>query len=383
MPVLQKPELQSSWIDPDAEEIVRRLQRAGFQSYFVGGCVRDVLLGHKPKDFDIATSAKPEEVRRKIPFCYVIGKRFRLVLARRGEKQFEISTFRREIGDGEVSEEESQRGIYNVYGTAEQDALRRDFTINALFFDPITQELLDYAGGLADLKSGWIRIIGNPDERLQEDPIRSLRALRLAHKINFKIEPSLRASIQKFADWLPKMPLPRRREEYLKILRLEEPARALCELFDLGLMQTCLPTLAELWQDDDRRNEFLFSYGQKVFRHQGSAPTPVELVAPLILAWIQSLGSSEGIEKRLDEFLRNEFGFFKTEQVELWQVLEMLPTLNSVPAFAKRGERRQKSFVHNPLFSTAYSLALWSGRLSPQENLFWTKLQHNPLALPK
>ena len=167
--IKQKPHLHASWIDPDAIEIVERLQRAGFTSYLVGGCVRDLLAGIHPKDYDIATNALPNEVKKKVWGSYVIGRRFRLVLVKRGEQQYEVATFRRSSKPEDFSEGEEQPVGDNFFGTPEEDALRRDFTINALFYDPIKDELIDYAKGLADIESCTLRMIGDPKTRILED----------------------------------------------------------------------------------------------------------------------------------------------------------------------------------------------------------------------
>ena len=374
---MQKPELESSWIDPLALEIIERLQRAGHTTYLVGGCVRDVLVGIKPKDFDIVTSATPEEVRKRIPAAYIIGKRFRLVLVRRGVHQFEVSTFRREAKDGEISEEDTNSQVHNIFGTPEEDALRRDFTINALFLDPTGMELIDFVGGLSHIRDRKVHMIGEPLRRMQEDPIRSLRALRLSHRIDFELESSLRNSILEIASRLPEMPLPRRREEYLKILRLKDPGRALCEMFDLDLMKYALPSLHQIFQNSDTRDQFLFYYSQFPHAQRSSDAGPVHLVLPLVLSWIQSQEkSAPELEKEIEEFFKSEFGLFRTEAMDVWKVIEVMGHLHATQQFEKRGERRKKNFLTNPLVPVALDLAVWSHRLSPSERRFWT--QHIP-----
>src|SRR6185437_5841664 len=155
------PKLHEEFIDRDALHIVRTLKGRGFETYLVGGCVRDLLLGKHPKDFDIATTARPQDVRRLISNAFIIGKRFRLVLVKRGETQFEVATFRRDIRPDE-NVEELPGGVDNIFGTAEEDAKRRDFTINALFFDPIDHRVIDFCEGRTDLDEGVVRMIGDP-----------------------------------------------------------------------------------------------------------------------------------------------------------------------------------------------------------------------------
>ncbi|MCB0321333.1 MAG: poly(A) polymerase, partial [Bdellovibrionales bacterium] len=219
MNVTQKPCLHQEWINRDALEIVRTLQDRGFTTYLVGGCVRDLLLNKHPKDYDIATDARPGDVKRFIANSYIIGRRFRLVLVKRGSQQFEVATFRRDLKDDEVLPEHISGGD-NLFGSPEEDANRRDFTINGLMYDPIQDQLLDFCGGLADLEGKTVRMIGEPSQRLKEDPIRILRGIRLAHLIRFSLEPELRQAIQDNAAALLDTALPRRREEILKYLRI-------------------------------------------------------------------------------------------------------------------------------------------------------------------
>ena len=190
-------------IDPDAAKVVRRLSRSGFAAYLVGGCVRDLLLGRKPKDFDVATSATPPEIKSLFRNCRIIGRRFRLAHIFFGQKIIETSTFRanpREVeadDDDELLDAEQGHGdneLYirrdNVFGSAEEDARRRDFTINGLFYDLDGDKVIDYVEGLPDLERRTVRTIGDPDVRFREDPIRILRALKFAARLNFEIEPA-------------------------------------------------------------------------------------------------------------------------------------------------------------------------------------------------
>jgi len=185
----QKPQLHEDWIDPYALRIVRNLQDSGFETYLVGGCVRDLLVGIHPKDFDIATSAHPNQVRKKVPNAYVIGRRFKLVLVKRGDQQFEVATFRRNVSPEELAatpEEDTIEGD-NYFGTVEEDAKRRDFTANAVFYDPGQDKLIDFCGGIQDLNDRVLRMIGHPKERFVEEPIRIPRSIPPSHKLHFPL----------------------------------------------------------------------------------------------------------------------------------------------------------------------------------------------------
>src|SRR5512135_664782 len=185
-------------IDPDALRVLYRLKEAGFTAYLVGGSVRDLLLGRRPKDFDLGTSAHPYQVKRLFRNCFIIGRRFRLAHVKFGQKVIEVATFRRQVPAGEAEEaapaaaplEQDAPGAPpgrdllihrdNTFGTPEEDAFRRDFTINALAYDIATFSIIDYVGGLEDLRAKVVRSIGDPDERYREDPVRMLRAIAFA-----------------------------------------------------------------------------------------------------------------------------------------------------------------------------------------------------------
>ncbi|MEN6475201.1 MAG: polynucleotide adenylyltransferase PcnB [Syntrophaceae bacterium] len=170
-------------IDSDALKVLYRLHNHGFKAYLVGGAVRDLLLGRLPKDFDVVTDARPGEIKKLFKNAFLIGRRFRLAHIRfRGGKIIEVATFRRE------ADEDGSGDIHNTFGTAAEDAFRRDITINALFYDIATFSIIDYVGGLQDLRRGVVRVIGEPSKRFQEDPIRILRVLRHAARLNFSIQ---------------------------------------------------------------------------------------------------------------------------------------------------------------------------------------------------
>src|SRR5689334_5920388 len=199
-------------VDPDALKVLYRLRQGDHIAYLVGGSVRDLLLGRRPKDFDIGTSAHPYEVKRLFRNCWIIGRRFRLAHVKFGPKVIEVATFRRQVPAGTEEEptaavpihpptrdagEEGDLLIHhdNTFGTPEEDAFRRDFTLNALFYDIETRAIIDYVGGLEDIKAGLIRCIGDPEERFQEDPVRMLRAVALGARLDFTIDPPILQAI--------------------------------------------------------------------------------------------------------------------------------------------------------------------------------------------
>ncbi|MGE4131932.1 MAG: poly(A) polymerase [Bdellovibrionales bacterium] len=390
MNVTAKPHLHQDWIDPHAAGIVRALQKAGHTAYLVGGCVRDLLLNIHPKDFDIATTAKPDEVRRLIHRSYVIGKRFRLVLVRREDTQFEVATFRRDVRTEENPENLPEGD--NLFGSEEEDARRRDFTINALFYDPSADKLIDYAEGLPDLETRLIRMIGDPLVRLVEDPIRILRALRLKHMIGFSLESELRQGMQEKADHLPTTVLPRRREEILKLLRLRHPDMAFREAFDLGILEHLSPTLAKALSTDMGEDFFIS------LRHLGESrpeqATPLELFGELVHSYVRSVmkvepeygpkSKSALDDENLATWMRDELGMFKYEQGLAIKALNVEPLLAKRKEFSKRGERRQNALLSNDAFPLALRFAESDYCLSCEDLLYWKERyvkvkEQNPL----
>lgn len=373
MKVTQKPSLHASWIDPDATEIVQRLQKSGFTTYLVGGCVRDLLAGIHPKDFDIATDASPNEVKRKVYGSYIIGRRFRLVLVKRGDQQYEVATFRRESTPedfAKLEEGEEAPSADNFFGTPEQDALRRDFTINALFYDPMKNELIDYAKGIPDIENQTLRMIGDPTTRLHEDAIRALRAIRLSHKIRFRIEDSLREAIQKNTEVIGKTMMPRRREEYLKFLRLPEPGLALLELYDLGLMKVLLPTLNELFESQEQRESFL-NYMNRWNDMVHNPADTIQIYASFLWAFSMALGEMKDFEEKAERLLRDELGVFKMESMAIRSVFQIQKYFRDVETFKKRGSRRQQAFLRSPEFPLALRLASMEYMLPIADQRFW------------
>lgn len=230
-------------IDPDALKVLYRLHEAGYQAYLVGGSVRDLLLTRHPKDFDIGTSAHPYQVKKLFRNCWIIGRRFRLAHVRFGTKTIEVATFRRNVPAGTEAEpalpahespgaSPAPHDHENSFGTPEEDAFRRDFTINALFYDIATFSIIDYVGGLQDLREGIVRCIGDPNERFHEDPVRMLRAVVFAARLGFRLDQPVVDAIAKHRGLMATASPARMIEEYYKILRsgwAEQTFRMLAE----------------------------------------------------------------------------------------------------------------------------------------------------------
>jgi poly(A) polymerase len=231
-------------IDPNVIKVLYRLINAGHIAYLVGGGVRDLMLERRPKDFDVGTSAHPHQVRDLFRNSRLVGRRFRLAHVFFGPQNIEVATFRRR-GELEVQDQDDPLIRQdNTFGTPEEDALRRDFTVNSLFYDPRTFRVIDYAGGLEDLQARVIRTISDPEVRMREDPVRMIRAVRFAAKLDFQIEPATRAAMRSCREDLLKSSTPRLIEEIFRTFSAAPPARALVLMEQLGLLEVVLPFLS-------------------------------------------------------------------------------------------------------------------------------------------
>ncbi len=245
-------------LNPTPCNIVRQLCEAGYEAYIVGGAIRDLLLGRTPKDYDISTSATPEEVRSVFGRrrCHVIGRRFRLAHVYSNGDIYEVSTFRRRPNAQERQGLKSDSGPIiwndNCFGTMEEDALRRDFTVNGLYFDVVGKRgIIDLCGGLKDIKKGLVRCIGEPDERLAEDPVRILRALKLVGQCGFTLEKNLDKAIRRHNCDITLSSQSRLFEELLKLLNNPSASQTLQVMHDYGFLAHFWPTLDASWTDQE------------------------------------------------------------------------------------------------------------------------------------
>ncbi|OCG07486.1 polynucleotide adenylyltransferase [Gilliamella sp. wkB178] len=247
-------------ISENALKVLHRLNKQGYEAYLVGGCIRDLLLGKKPKDFDVTTNATPEQVQKVFRNCRLVGRRFRLAHIMFGREIIEVATFRG-THDNLAAQtniaKRSQAGMLlrdNVYGTIEQDAIRRDFTINALYYNIKDFSLRDYCGGLNDLRQGLIRLIGEPTIRYQEDPVRMLRTVRFAAKLNMKIEPATAKPIQELAPLLKSIPAARLFDEVLKLLQTGNGYTTYVLLKQYHLFEQLFPGINRLFTPSGNSN---------------------------------------------------------------------------------------------------------------------------------
>lgn len=240
-------------VDNHALYIMEKLRVAGHVAYLVGGSVRDLLLQKKPKDFDISTSAQPEEIKAIFRNCILIGRRFRLAHIRFGKKIIEVSTFRA----GDIAAD-TLIVRDNVWGTPEEDAMRRDFTINGLFYDPASQSIIDYVGGFPDIQKKYIRSIGQPFLRFKQDPVRMIRLLKFQARFNFEIDPDARIALLECRSEILKSSSTRILEELLRMLESGTSQPFFKLMTEYGLLQLMMPALAQYLETDDGQEVYAY-----------------------------------------------------------------------------------------------------------------------------
>jgi poly(A) polymerase len=264
-------------IDPDALKVLYRLKNHGYVAYMVGGGVRDLLLERRPKDFDIATSAHPQQVKKLFRNCFIVGRRFRLCHVRFGRKVVEVSTFRKqapsEEGDSLIRRD-------NTFGSPEEDAFRRDFTVNAMFYDIATFSVIDWVGGLRDVEKRLIRTIGDPELRFREDPVRMLRAVSLAARLGFRIDEESTEAIRALRGEIVRSSPARLLEEFYKVLRQGASRETFRQLHDLGLLAYLLPEADRALAGD---GEALLASLERIDRHRANGAAAEDLSNALLL----------------------------------------------------------------------------------------------------
>jgi len=395
--------IRRAQLDDCALKTCETLAQAGFKGYLVGGAVRDLLLGKTPKDFDVATDATPDEVRRLFRRSRIIGRRFQIVHVMCGRVTIEVTTFRSN-GQKEAEEEDEHSAgdrspaehkrltdehgrllSDNVFGNMADDAARRDFTINALYYDPAREEVHDYFGGVADCKKRVLRMIGDPETRFREDPVRMLRAARFAAKLDFHIDPDTRKPVATLAPLLANIPRARIFDEALKLLMSGHALRGVHQLRAEGLHHGMLPLLdtilddttgerfitaalkntdARIAQDKPASPAFLFGtllWPQVLQRWHaleaaGEKPQPA-----LFLAMDEVLDAQRGqlaIPRRYDGMIK-----------EIWALQ---------PRFEQRGGQRPYRLLEHPRFRAAYDFLLLraeSGEVDAELGEWWTRFQ--------
>ena len=372
-------------ISPAALRVCEGLAERGYAAHVVGGAVRDLLLGIKPKDFDIATDARPEQVKPLFRRALLIGRRFRLVHVMIGGETVEVSTFRA-ADTGNAEKTEHGRVLRdNVFGTIEEDALRRDFTVNALYYDPAAEDVIDYHGGLADLRKRRLRMIGDPEARFREDPVRMLRAVRLGAKLGLTLDAATRAPIKRLAPLLEHVPPPRLFEEMLKLLLSGHASACLRQLREEGLSKGLLPLLDVILEQPLGERFVTLALAQTDDRIQTGRPvSPAFLFAALLWhevlsAWrareLRGERSMQALESAMDEVL-------EVQCAKLAITRRLTSTMREVwgmqPRFEQRSGQRPLYLVESPRFRMAYdflALRAASGEVPADIETWWRAFQ--------
>lgn len=263
----EQHQLPLSKIDPDALYVMEKLRASGFTAYLVGGSVRDLLLNQKPKDYDISTSAEPEQIKKLFRNCILIGRRFRLAHIRFGQKIIEVATFR--SGDTETDELIVRD---NKWGTPEEDVLRRDFTINGLFYDPATETIIDYVGGYPDIQKKILRTIGQPFIRFRQDPVRMLRLIKFQARFGFEVDPPSRIALLECRNEIVKSSPARIQEELLRMLESSAAEPFFRLMTEHGLLHLLMPVLGEYLESSE--GEEVYPYLQEIDTTFHAPPNP-------------------------------------------------------------------------------------------------------------
>ena len=372
-------------ISQGSRKVCEVLHAQGHQAYVVGGAVRDLLLGLRPKDFDVATDAYPEEVHKLFRRSRLIGKRFKLVHVMFGEETVEVSTFR-----ARTPAETDEHGRVlrdNIYGTREDDSIRRDFTINALYYDPASETLLDYHNGLRDLQRKSVRIIGDARARYREDPLRMLRAVRFAAKAGFSIDERTRKPIRELAHLVGNVPPSRVYEEMQKLLLSGQAATGLRELRSEGLHHGLLPLLDVIFEQPMGERFVTLALEQTDSRvRSGKSVSPAFLFAALL--WHEVLAAWKKAEQRGLKPIPALFEAMDTVLDIQTDKLAVPRRLTAVmkeiwalqPRFEQRSGRRPFGLLAHERFRAGFDfLVLRSGSGEAPEELaqWWEKFQHS------
>ena len=381
---------------PYATEVVKELQDAGFEAYIVGGGVRDLLLGKVPKDFDVATSATPEQVHRLFPRCRLIGRRFRLAHVRKQGSLIEVATFRGQATEEGDREERNGRIVRdNVWGSVEEDALRRDFTINAMFLDPVSGTIRDYVGGYEDLARNRLRLIGEPELRYREDPVRLLRAARFVAKLGVEPDAATEKPIRRLAPLLDTVPPARLFEEVCKLFLTGHGLRSFDALRRLGLMASLFPALDNGKGGDEGPGNALIRralINTDERMHEGKSVTPAFLFA--VFLW-------QPLNERCRALMAEGMRPHDAMTAAAGEVFHQQSQRTAVPRrfsavsrqiwllqsrLEKTGGRRWKRLLGEPRFRAAYDFLLMRADVDPALRDvadFWTFAQKDLPVAPQ
>lgn len=376
--------IDKSLISQAALKTCDGLQKAGFEAFIVGGAVRDLLLNYKPKDFDIATNATPEEVNRVFRRSRIIGRRFRLVHVLWGQETIEVSTFRgHHQSEGDAKTNDSGRILRdNIFGSVEEDAARRDFTANALYYNPANEEVLDFHNGVADIKANLLRMIGDPLTRYQEDPVRMLRAVRLSAKLGLKIDAATQAPIAKNADLLQDVPPSRLFDEMLKLFLSGHAIESVNALRAQHLHHGLLPMLDVVLEQPLGEKFVMLALKNTDDRIlAGKSANPSFLFACLL--WHEVLAAWQAYQNKGESFIpalhmaMNDVIATQAEKLAIHNrhTATMKEIWGLQPRFEQRAGKRPFGILEHPRYRAGYDFLLLrcdSGEMDAELGTWWT-----------
>ena len=367
-----------------------RLHKAGYQAFLVGGCVRDALIGLHPKDFDVATDATPEEVRALFGNCRLIGRRFRLAHVRFGREIIETATFRAAANhkDDDVAHDQEGRIIRdNVYGTIDEDVWRRDFTCNALYYNIADFSIWDYVGGVTDVDRRRLVLIGDPDNRLREDPVRMLRAVRFAAKLDFKIDKSVVEAMHKNVGLLTNVPAARLFDEFLKLFQGGHAERTFELLWEHGLFDEMFPATARELEQDKGYAKFVQAALQSTDRRvgDGKSVTPMFLIGVFFWAPVQRIAAIRRAEEKMTESQSLSLASYEVSSEQQQRISlprrftgPMREMLALQPRFQVTTGKRAANLLEHRRFRAAYDFMMLLsdvGLVDTDIAKFWTDVQ--------
>lgn len=354
-----------------ALKVLYRLQKEGFDAYLVGGCVRDLLLGREPKDFDVVTNAEPEQVKKVFRNCRIIGRRFRLVHVHFGQEVIEVATFRGAgvaRNDEQVLSKEGRLLRDNVYGTIEEDVWRRDFTVNALYYNIKDFSVVDYTGGMEDHKSAVLRLIGDPETRFREDPVRMLRAVRFAVKLGFYLHPDCERSIHDVAPLLANIPSARLYDEALKLFLSGYALQTFEMLRHYGLFKVLFPAAEHsLSQEEQGFPKLLLIKALENSDNRiadGKTVTAYFLFAAFLWDTVQ-MRSKQKLAKGMSEFMAYQEAAEEVISIQIKSTalprhitLAMREVWSLQPKFNAQYGSKPSRLIHHPRFRAAFDFLL-------------------------
>jgi poly(A) polymerase len=380
-------------ISDSALKVLYRLHNAGFQAFLVGGCVRDAILDLHPKDFDVATNATPDEVRGLFNNCRLIGRRFRLAHVRFGREVIEVATFRAAAihESDDVSHDDEGRILRdNVYGTIEEDVWRRDFTCNALYYDISDFSIWDYAGGMQYIENRRLVLIGDAQQRLREDPVRMLRAVRFAAKLNFTLDPAVANAIHANVDLLPNVPAARLFDEFMKLFQGGSAQRTFELLWEYGLFDQLFPQTSRALEQDQDFARFVQAALQNTDRRvaEDKSVTPMFLLGVFLWAPIRKLAERHQEDDDLTEAQALNLAGYEIAAEQQRRIalpkrftVPMRDMIAVQPRFLVTQGRRAMNLLEHRRFRAAYDFMVLMaevGIVDPAIAKFWTEVQTLP-----